>query len=49
VLVEALPPELRCVVLERLLDDDYLTVRRGFVSDYDWAATRLSRLVSALR
>jgi hypothetical protein len=37
------------VVLERLLDDDYLTVRRGIVSDYDRAATRLSRLVSALR
>ena len=46
--LEALPPTLRTDVLERLLDDDYLIGRRGYVQDYEWAATRLSRLAHSL-
>ena len=46
--LEALPPGLRTVVLERVLNDDYLTGRRGYVSDYEWAMTRLSRLAHSL-
>lgn len=46
--LETLPPELRPVVLERLLDDDYLTARQGYVSEYEWAETRLGQLAHSL-
>jgi hypothetical protein len=46
--LETLSPELRPVVLEQLLDDDYLTARRGYISGYAWAADRLGRLAHSL-
>ncbi len=46
--LEALPPALRPDVLERLLPDDYLTGRRGLVTGYDWASTRLGWLAHSM-
>jgi hypothetical protein len=46
--LEALPPALRPDVLERLVSDAYLVGRRGLVTDYDWAATRLGWLAHSM-
>jgi hypothetical protein len=46
--LEALAPALKPMLLERLLDDDYLTGHRGFTADYWWAADQFSSLTHSV-